>query len=162
MGTNNKASTYSDGQLSQNLFNANMELSRQMGKLFQENNQRWGEFIAAAFGESRANMEKLLNINNDPLRGQAFNDLMVSLSQCANGNRALTQQALENQRLFLSGMAEILQQWQRQSVALADGANTMPWNNMFADMFKQLNAGFLPFNYLVNANRHEKEEVKEK
>lgn len=158
MVTNHKAATQSGSQLPQNLFNANMELSRQMGKLFQENNQRWSDFIAKAFGEGRGNMEKLLKVNNGQLQGQTLNDLMDGLSQCANCNRVLAQQALENQKLFMSGMTEILQQWQQQSSALAGDANTMPWNNMFADMFKQMSTGFLPF----NTNWHEKEESKAK
>ncbi|NLY33873.1 MAG: hypothetical protein GX040_04060 [Alcaligenaceae bacterium] len=158
MVSNHKAATQSGGQLSQNLLSANMELSQQMGKLFQENNQRWGEFIAKAFGEGQGNMEKLLKVNNGQLQGQTLNDLMDGLSQCANCNRVLAQQALENQKLFMSGMTEILQQWQQRSSVLAGDANAIPWNNMFADMVKQMSAGFLPF----NANWHEKEERKVK
>lgn len=160
MVSNTKASTHSGNQFPQDLFSANLELSQQMGKLFQENNQRWSEFIARAFGEGRENMEKLLQANNGngQLQGQTLNDLMEGLSQCANCNRALAQQALENQKLFMSGLTGILQQWQQQSAGLAGNANAMPWNNMFTDMIKQMNASFLP----LNGNQNEKEENKVK
>jgi len=164
MVTNHKASTnsghsgnsghssHAGNQLPQTLLSANMELSQRMGALFQENNQRWSEFVARAFGEGRGNMGKLLNISNGHLYGQALNDLMEGLSQCANCNRILAQQALENQKLFMSGLTEILLQWQQRSSVVPGDAGDMPWNNMFADMIKQMNANFL----LFNANQNEK------
>ncbi|MFV9473838.1 hypothetical protein ACM5Q9_05340 [Advenella sp. RU8] len=146
MVSSHKASAGSGNQLPQALLSANLELSQRMGKLFQENNQRWGEFVAKAFGESKGNMEKLLKLNNGQFQGQTLNDLLEGLSQCANCNRELAQRALENQQLFMSGLTEILQQWQQQSTEMAGNANAIPWNNMFADMMKQMNAGFLLFN----------------
>lgn len=160
MNADNKSLADSGNQLPQTLLDANIELSRRMGKLIQENNQRWSEFVAKAFGEGRGNMEKLLSQNNGYAPEQTLNDFMQNLTQCAACNQALAQQALENQKAFMSALTHAWQHWQQQSIGMAGNMNAAPWNNMFADLLKQMNSSFVPFKAGANEDSNPKESSK--
>lgn len=130
-----------DKNLTMALFQANLDLAQQTGKLLQENAQRWFEFNAKVFADGNAQAESLLKSNAWQTPGQQPEALAGAMQQRVEGSQAVVQAIIENQTAFLTGLSEALQNWQKQSAAaMGECANHEAYNDMLNSFFKQMNA----------------------
>lgn len=139
------------------LWKANLDLQMRLGRLLQDSGREWLELGTRAVGEGATEFEtearRLLQAGNwQALAALPVETFWRQAEQRVGDGQALAGVALQAQQAFVQGMAEALQDWQRQvanawSAAGVD-AGAAPgaveaWNAMLASMEKSF-GGLVP------------------
>lgn len=101
------------------LWKANLDLQARLGRLMQEGGQQWLELGTRAVGDSAAQFQadarKLLQSGDwQALASLPFETFWRQAETGLGEGKAAAEAALQAQERFVAGLADALQEWQRQ------------------------------------------------
>ena len=132
------------------LWQANLDLQMRLGRLLQDSGREWLDLGTRAVGEGATEFEtearRLLQAGDwQALAALPVETFWRQAEQRVGDGQALAGVALQAQQTFMQGMAEALQDWQRQVArawsaagldASAAPGTAEAWNTMLAAMEK--------------------------
>jgi len=130
------------------LWKANLDLQMRLGRLLQEEGREWLEMGTRAVGEGAAGFDaqarRLLQAGDwQALAALPVETFWRQAEQRLGDGQAVAQRALQSQEEFARGLAEALQDWQRQLASAWSAAGvesraapgtTEAWNTLLSNL----------------------------